>query len=160
MRPVTPVGIISAKLAALVGRAESIDGLDPVFKAELQQVCALACGLDPYLDVCTTPESPALAALVQRTQAEDWSKRFTDGETVRQLEQEMLSGHVEGQMLKFLVHLTQAQRVLEIGMFTGYSALAMAEALPSDGQVVACEVDAYVAEFARQCFNESTAGHK
>ncbi len=45
-------------------------------------------------------------------------------------------------------------------MFTGYSALAMAEALPSDGQVVACEVDAYVAEFARQCFNESTAGHK
>jgi caffeoyl-CoA O-methyltransferase len=160
MRPVTPVGIISAKLAALVGRAESIDGLDPVFKAELQQVCALACGLDPYLDVCTTPESPALAALVQRTQAEDWSKRFTDGETVRQLEQEMLSGQVEGQMLKFLVHLTQAQRVLEIGMFTGYSALAMAEALPSDGQVVACEVDAYVAEFARQCFNESTAGHK
>jgi len=63
-------------------------------------------------------------------------------------------------MLKFLVHLTKAQRVLEIGMFTGYSALAMAEALPVDGEVVACEVDTYVAQFAQKCFNESTAGHK
>ena len=54
----------------------------------------------------------------------------------------MLSGHVEGQALKFLVHLAGARRVLEIGMFTGYSALAMAEALPDDGVVVACEIDA------------------
>jgi caffeoyl-CoA O-methyltransferase len=160
MRPVTPVGIVSAKLEALLKQAEAMDALDTSFKAELKQVYALANGLDPYLNACTTPESPALAALVKRTQAEDWSQRFSDGETVRQLEQEMLSGHVEGQMLKFLVHLTKAKRVLEIGMFTGYSALAMAEALPADGEVVACEVDPYVAEFAQQCFNESPAGHK
>ena len=72
----------------------------------------------------------------------------------------MLSGHVEGQTLKFLVHLTRARRVLEVGMFTGYSALAMAEALPDDGAVVACEVDAQVAGFAQQCFCESLSGHK
>jgi caffeoyl-CoA O-methyltransferase len=160
MRPVTPVGILAAKLERLVQKAETIDSIDSAFKAELQQAYALANGLDVYLDLCTTPESPALAALVKHTQAEDWSKRFSDGETVRQLEQEMLSGHVEGQTLKFLVHLTKAHRVLEIGMFTGYSALAMAEALPADGEVVACEVDAYVAEFAQRCFRESTAGHK
>jgi caffeoyl-CoA O-methyltransferase len=70
----------------------------------------------------------------------------------------MLSGHVEGQTLKFLVHMTRARRVLDIGMFTGYSALAMAEALPDDGEVVACEVDPYVADVARQCFSESPAG--
>jgi caffeoyl-CoA O-methyltransferase len=160
MRPVTPVGILAAKLESLAEQVEKIDNLDRAFKAELQQAYELANGLDPYLNLCTTPESPALATLVKRTQSEDWSKRFSDGETVRQLEQEMLSGHVEGQMLKFLVHLTKAQRVLEIGMFTGYSALAMAEALPVDGVVVACEVDAYVAEFAQKCFHESTAGHK
>ena len=57
----------------------------------------------------------------------------------------MLSGHVEGQALKMLVDVSRARRVLEIGMFTGYSALAMAEALPADGRVVACEVDAEVA---------------
>jgi caffeoyl-CoA O-methyltransferase len=160
MRPVTPVGILAAQLEKLVQQMESITSLNSAFKAELQQVYELANGLDPYIDTCTTPESPALAALVKQTQSEDWSKRFSDGETVRHLEQEMLSGHVEGQALKFLVHLTKARRILEIGMFTGYSALAMAEALPANGSVVACEVDAYVAEFAQQCFKESTAGSK
>ena len=160
MRPVTPVGILASLLESLASQVEKIDNLDRAFKAQLQQAYELANGLDPYLNLCTTPESPALATLVKRTQSEDWSQRFSDGETVRHLEQEMLSGHVEGQMLKFLVHLTKAQRVLEIGMFTGYSALAMAEALPVDGEVVACEVDAYVAEFAQKCFNESNAGHK
>lgn len=76
------------------------------------------------------------------------------------LEQEMLSGHVEGQALKFLVHMTGATRVLEIGMFTGYSALAMAEALSDGGEVVACEVDQFVADFARSCFAESPVGHR
>jgi caffeoyl-CoA O-methyltransferase len=160
MRPVTPVGILAAKLESLTQKMAQIEHLDPAFKAELHQAYELANGLDPYLDRCTTPESPALAALVERTQSEDWSKRFADGETVRHLEQEMVSGHVEGQFLKFLIHLTQARRVLEIGMFTGYSALAMAEALPADGEVVACEVDPYAAEFAQRCFNESPAGHK
>jgi caffeoyl-CoA O-methyltransferase len=160
MKPVTPVGILAAKLERLTQQMTQIANLDPAFQAELQQAYELANGLDPYLDLCTTPESPALAALVERTQSEDWSKRFADGETVRHLEQEMVSGHVEGQFLKFLIHLTQARRVLEIGMFTGYSALAMAEALPEDGEVVACEVDAYAAEFAQGCFNESPAGYK
>ena len=160
MRPVTPAGILAAQLESLVHQAGTIPTLDPIFKRELQQACDLATGLDPYLDRCTTPESDALAALVKRTQTEDWSQRFSDGETVRHLEQEMLSGHVEGQFLKFLVRLTRAERVLEIGMFTGYSALAMAEALPIEGKLVACEVDAYVADFAQKCFKESSAGHK
>jgi caffeoyl-CoA O-methyltransferase len=155
-RPVTPLGILAAKLEHLIQQLESLD-VDATLKSELRQACELASGLDPYLSHCTTPESPALASLAQRTQAEDWGQR--SGDAV-QLEQEMLSGHVEGQTLKFLVHLTQAKRVLEIGMFTGYSALAMAEALPDDGEVVACEVDAYVAKFAQQCFSESASGHK
>jgi caffeoyl-CoA O-methyltransferase len=160
MRPVTPVGILAAQLEQLVQKAGTMPTLDPIFKRELQQACDLATGLDPYLDRCTTPESEALATLVKRTQSEDWSKRFSEGETVRHLEQEMLSGHVEGQFLKFLVRLTRARQVLEIGMFTGYSALAMAEALPADGQLVACEVDPYVAEFAQDCFKGSSAGSK
>jgi caffeoyl-CoA O-methyltransferase len=158
-RPVTPLGILAAKLEFLSQQLAASD-IDAKLKSELSQACELASGLDPYLSQCTTPESPALAALVRRTQAEDWSKRFADRETARELEQEMLSGHVEGQFLKFLVHVTQARRVLEIGMFTGYSALAMAEALPDDGEVVACEVDAYVAKFAQACFDESPSGQK
>ena len=160
MRPVTPVGILAAKLESLVQQLAQLESPNPTFTAELQQAYELANGLDPYLDLCTTPESPALAALVKRTQTEDWTQRFSDGATVKPLEQEMLSGHVEGQFLQFLIHLTKAQRILEIGMFTGYSALAMAEALPADGVVVACEVDAYAAAFAQKYFDESTAGSK
>jgi caffeoyl-CoA O-methyltransferase len=72
----------------------------------------------------------------------------------------MLSGHVEGQALKFLVALSGARRVLEIGTFTGYAALAMAEALPDDGELVTCECDPAVADFARGCFAESPSGAK
>jgi caffeoyl-CoA O-methyltransferase len=59
-----------------------------------------------------------------------------------------------------LVHATRARRVLEIGMFTGYSALAMAEALPADGQLVACEIDSEVAAFAQRCWAGSPEAGK
>lgn len=121
----------------------------------MRRVRDLADGLDAYLERCATPESPALARLAQRTSATDWVRR--SGGT---LEQEMLSGHVEGRTLNFLIRLAGARRVLEIGMFTGYSALAMAEAVPADGVVVACEVDADVAGFARSCFDDSPAGDR
>lgn len=159
-RPVTPVGILATQLEYLTQKIDALDSVDAHLKAELQSACDLASGLEPYVNHCTTPESVALAALVKRTQAENWGQQFTDGKTAQPLEQEMLSGHVEGQMLKFLVHLTQAKRVLEVGLFTGYSALAMAEALPADGTLIACEVDAYAAEFAQHCFSESPDGHK
>ena len=158
-RPVTPLGILVQQLEETVQMAEEAK-VPASLMACLQQVLNLAAGIDPYLEQCTTPESPALAALAQKTAAEDWSKRFSDKETVRQLEQEMLSGHIEGQTLKLFVYMTGAKRILEIGMFTGYSALAMAEALPEDGKVVACEVDRYVADFARACFDESPHGSK
>lgn len=161
-RPVTPLGILAQKLEQLAQTASQsncIDDLDDLI-VNLQQAHALAAGLDPYLESCTTSESAALAALAQKTAAVDWSKHFTDGETVTQLEQEMLSGHVEGQALKMFVYMTQAKRVLEVGMFTGYSTLAMAEALPEAGQIVACEVDPYVANFAQSCFDQSPHGSK
>jgi caffeoyl-CoA O-methyltransferase len=158
-RPVTPMGILVNKLTATLQVAEQ-SGAATSLQTALREVLALAAGLDPYLEACTTPESPALAQLTERTRREDWSQHFTDGETVRQLEQEMLSGHLEGQALKLFVQMTQARRILEIGLFTGYSALAMAEALPEDGELLACEVDQYVADFARESFAASPHGQK
>ncbi|MEM8778540.1 MAG: class I SAM-dependent methyltransferase [Cyanobacteria bacterium P01_G01_bin.49] len=158
-RPVTPLGILVQKLEEVVKMAEKAE-LSASLMTSLREVQELAAGIDPYLDQCTTEESPALAALAEKTATEDWSQRFSDGETVRQLEQEMLSGHIEGQTLKLLVQMMGAKRILEVGMFTGYSALAMAEALPDDGYLVACEVDQYVADFAGACFKESPHGSK
>ncbi|SCX41103.1 caffeoyl-CoA O-methyltransferase [Klenkia marina] len=139
LRPVTPLGILAARLDAVCARPD----LSPEVAAELAAVRDLAAGFEPYLEQHTSPESPALAALAERTRTAPWSGT---------LEAEMLSGHVEGRFLAFLVGTTRARRVLEIGMFTGYGALAMAEALPADGELVACELDADVAAFAQECF--------
>jgi len=158
-RPVTPLGILVQQLTQLEARTDD-EPMSPSFKSALSQATRLAAGLDPYIEACTTSESTALAQLVKATQVEDWDGRFSDGETVKALEQEMLSGHLEGQFLKMLVAISKAKRVLEVGMFTGYSALAIAEALPADGQLVACEVDPYASEFARRCFNASEHGDK
>src|SRR4028119_346097 len=159
-RPVTPLGILVEHLETAVRMVEQEQGVPAEIKAHLRHALSLATGLDPYLEECTTSESNALAALAKKTREEPWSKRFSDQATVRQLEQEMLSGHIEGQTLKMFVGMTKAKRVLEIGMFTGYSALAMAEALPADGELVACEVDPYTAEFGKAAFAESPHGSK
>ncbi len=140
-------------------RLEDHGVVDVSLAAELRATHALAAGLEPYVSRCTTSESPALAALSRRTADQDWVHR-SGPRAVVTLEQEMLSGHVEGQLLKMLVHASRAKRVLEIGMFTGYSALAMAEALPDDGRVVACELDPDVAAFAQRCFDDSPHGAK
>jgi predicted O-methyltransferase YrrM len=72
----------------------------------------------------------------------------------------MLTGPLEGAFLRLLVRLMQAKRVLEIGMFTGYSALAMAEALPEDGQLISCDVNAETTAMARDYFAASPYGRK
>lgn len=159
-RPVTPLGILVEQLEETVRLVEQELSVPTEIVASLQHAFRLAAGLDPYLDECTSDESPALAAIAKKTSEEAWSQRFSDGSTVRHLEQEMLSGHLEGQVLKMFVHMTRAQSVLDIGMFTGYSALAMAEALPDTGRLVACEVDQYVADLAQALFQASPQGAK
>ena len=151
-RPVTPISLIVAELERLSLQAAAFVPGNTDFSARLHAVTRLASGLDPYVEACTTPESSSLAKLTERTQQEAWDRRFADGETAVELEQEMVSGHVEGQLLKMLVHATRAASILEIGLFTGYSALAMAEALPEGGRLVALEIDAFAANFARTQF--------
>jgi caffeoyl-CoA O-methyltransferase len=72
----------------------------------------------------------------------------------------MLIGPHEGALLAFLVRLTGARRVLEIGTCTGYSALCMAEALPKNGQLVTCEINPERAEIARSFIKRSPHGRK
>ncbi|MEM9136278.1 MAG: class I SAM-dependent methyltransferase [Cyanobacteria bacterium P01_F01_bin.42] len=151
--------MLSQQLQELSHRAGELS-LAQEFQQSLQSAAQLASQLEPYLHDCTTPESPALESLRHRTNSADWSQLFSSGETVNMLESEMLSGQTQGQFLKMLVKSLGAKRVLEVGMFSGYSALAMAEALPDDGRLIACELDLYAAQFAQSCFDESPAGHK
>lgn len=156
-RPVTPVGIVAERL----GRAEErlvAAGVPDDLLAELRHARRVAEGLEPYVEAHTSPESEALAGLARLTAGTDWAAGNTDGGPA--LEQEMLSGHVEGAFLAFLVRATGARRVLEVGMFTGYAALAMAEALPAGpgAEVVALELDPRAVAVAREGFAGSPAG--
>jgi caffeoyl-CoA O-methyltransferase len=155
-RPVTPVGILAETLGRARERLDAIDGPDPELRAYVERAAALAGGLDGYLERASSPESEALAGVAERTARFDWDA----SEGAVALEQEMLSGHLEGRFLAMLVRATRAWRVLEIGTFTGYSALAMAEALPADGKLVACELDPEAAAVAREGFADSPAGEK
>jgi len=73
---------------------------------------------------------------------------------------QMLTGPVEGTFLRLLVQLAGARRVLEIGTFTGYSALSMAAGLPDDGELITCEIDAEHARIAQSFFDRSPHGGK
>jgi caffeoyl-CoA O-methyltransferase len=68
----------------------------------------------------------------------------------------MMVGRLEGRFLKMLVAAVGADRVLEIGTFTGYSALSMAEALPPSGRVITLELNESHAEMARSFISRSS----
>lgn len=73
---------------------------------------------------------------------------------------QMVVGPLEGAFLKVMVQMVRAGRVLEIGTFTGYSALCLAEALPETGRVLTCEIDPDAAAIARKYFAKSPHGNK
>ena len=99
-------------------------------------------GIDRYCEEHTTPPSAALQRLAT--------------ETREQLESpQMLTGTVEGRFLEMLVWASGATRVLEIGTYSGYSALSMAEALPEDGLIVTCEISEERAAFAQRHIDSS-----
>jgi caffeoyl-CoA O-methyltransferase len=100
-----------------------------------------------YTEEHTSPPPPHLAALSEETHE-------------RMSSPQMLSGAVEGRLLETLVFASGARRILEIGTFTGYSALAMAAALPHDGELITCELDPERAEFARRHFASSPYGDR
>ncbi len=82
-------------------------------------------------------------------------------ETYRTMEiPHMIVGPLEGAFLKMMALLVEAKRVLEIGTFTGYSALCFAEALPEDGRVITCEIDPESAALASKYFAKSPHGRK
>jgi len=93
--------------------------------------------------------------------AESATCRALREETCRCMEApQMMVGPLEGAFLKLMTQTVQAKRILEIGMFTGYSALCFAEALSDDGKIITCEVDQDAAAIARKYFAQSPVGRK
>ena len=82
--------------------------------------------LEEYISLHTTSENEVLEAITRDTH-------------VHILNPHMLSGHVQGRVLSMLSHMIQPKRILELGTFTGYSALCLAEGLAEGGKLITIE---------------------
>lgn len=101
----------------------------------------IAADVYDYILRCSSRESDVLARLRERTAALP--------------ESEMQIGPDQGQLMALLVKLIGARRCIEIGTYTGYSALAVALALPDDGRLIACDVSAEWTDIGRPFWREA-----
>ena len=73
---------------------------------------------------------------------------------------QMISGQLVGKFLQSVIKMINAKTIVEVGTFTGYSALQMAEAIPEDGEIHTCEIMEKHAKTAKSFFDRSQSGHK
>lgn len=103
--------------------------------------------LDDYCGAHTTAESALLAKLNRDTH-------------VNILQPRMLSGHFQGRLLSLLSKMIRPERILEIGTYTGYSALCMAEGLTETGKIITLDINAQLEDFVRSYISESEYASK
>jgi predicted O-methyltransferase YrrM len=98
--------------------------------------------LEEYISAHIEPESKLLRDIYRET-------------NLRLLNPRMASGHIQGRLLKMLVTMARPRTVLEVGTFTGYATLCMAEGLPRDGVIHTVEIDDELEDFIRKGFDRS-----
>lgn len=103
--------------------------------------------LEEYINRHIDAEPPQLARLERDT-------------NLRQINGRMCSGHIQGRLLKMLTGMVAPRRVLELGTFTGYSALCIAEALGADGHVDTVEIDDELEDFITAALGSSPHGKR
>ena len=103
--------------------------------------------IDAYSVAHTTSETEVLNDLNRQT-------------NIQILQPRMLSGHLQGRVLSMLSHMIQPTNILEIGTYTGYSAICLAEGLKSDGKVVTIDRNAELEDFARSYFEKANVSDK
>lgn len=104
-------------------------------------------GIEEYARASTRPEPALLTELEKQTYA-------------KMQHPQMCTGRLEGRLLKLLVRMCRPALILELGTFTGYSALSMAEGLPDGGRIITCEVNPEAADVAQAAFDESPFGDR
>jgi caffeoyl-CoA O-methyltransferase len=103
--------------------------------------------IDKYILQHIEPEDEVLSELNRKTH-------------LKMLGARMLSGHLQGQVLAMLSKMIQPKNILELGTFTGYSAICLAKGLTENGKLITIEMDDELEEFARRYFVKAGVQHK
>ena len=103
--------------------------------------------LEEYISSHIEPESELLRDLYRET-------------NLRLLNPRMASGHIQGRLLKMLTTMIRPKQVLEVGTFTGYATLCMAQGLPDDGKIHTVEIDDELEDFIRKGFEKTALADK
>ena len=90
----------------------------------------------------------------------DYLYRLWRATNIHTIHGRMASGHLQGRILKMLVSMIRPQRVLEVGTFSGYSAISMAEGLPDDGKLYTFEINDEMEDFTRPWIEGSAVADK
>jgi caffeoyl-CoA O-methyltransferase len=114
---------------------------------ELIMEAEMAKIVEDYIDAHTDNVSLLLEELLAETEKITGRSRWSIGK-------------VEGKLLQMLIKISNTKRAVEVGTFTGYSALVMAEALPEDGILTTCENSPQYADIAQRYFEKSPYGRK
>ncbi|MGB8490226.1 MAG: O-methyltransferase [Bacteroidales bacterium] len=103
--------------------------------------------LEKFLENLSSPEDPVLQDLYRQTY-------------IRFVNPNMVSGHIQGKLLEFISSMIRPSKVLEIGTFTGYSAICLARGLKRGGRLFTTEVNDELAEFSRSYFKKAGLDRK
>jgi predicted O-methyltransferase YrrM len=98
--------------------------------------------LEQYIEDYSTPEDPILEDLYRQTH-------------IRFLNPNMVSGHLQGKLLEFISCMIQPSQILEIGTFTGYSAICLAKGLKAGGKLITIEINDELTHFAHSYFQKA-----
>jgi len=117
--------------------SERVEGL-------AKELFCIISGMDPYVSSISTAEGPIMTAIREKMESTDFDELWRQRKTMFAYGTELSTDPVEAQTIKMFTFMKNAQRVLEIGMFCGYGAAAIVEALPQNGQCVSLDIDPFL----------------
>jgi len=133
--------------------SERVEGL-------AKELFVLTCGLDPYANSVSNAEGPIMEAIRKKMEGEDWDGLWERKESMFPYGPEASTDPLEAQFIKMMTFMKNPKRVLEVGMFAGYGAAAIIEALPDTGKLVSLDMDPFLKTWVTDVMSKFEEGAK
>ncbi|CAK0907441.1 unnamed protein product [Prorocentrum cordatum] len=125
-----------------------------------KELFCLIGGLDPYISSVSNCSGPIMKAIKDKMDKTNWDSLWSQGHTMFSYGPEMSTDPTEAMTIKMFTFMKSPKRVLEIGMFTGYGAAAIVEALPADGECVSLDIDPFLQRWVGEVMSKFPEGKK